>query len=73
MLRLVKNEGYDDYIKYPYYSKEDLEKRALEILCEYNYELLKIPQPIPIENIIENHYNLILDYQNLSWMVISWA
>ena len=66
MLRLVKNEGYDDYIKYPYYSKEDLEKRALEILCEYNYELLKIPQPIPIENIIENHYNLILDYQNLS-------
>ena len=45
MLRLVKNEGYDDYIKYPYYSKEDLEKRALEILCEYNYELLKIPQP----------------------------
>lgn len=49
-----------------YYSKEQLETRALKILAEYNYDLLKTPQPVDIEDIIEYHYKLEIDYKKLS-------
>jgi len=50
----------------PYRSKKDLEELAIKILTEYNIDLINNAAPVPIESIIEQYYNLELDYQYLS-------
>lgn len=53
-------------INFPYYSKEALEVHALKILAEFDKNLINNPSPIPIEDIIEQYYNLNIDYKTLS-------
>ena len=52
--------------KVPYHSKKDLEELAIKTLTEYNIDLINNAAPIPIESIMEQYYNLELDFQYLS-------
>jgi Zn-dependent peptidase ImmA (M78 family) len=50
----------------PILSDEDIERCAERILMDYDPKLLEKPQPIPIEDIAENYFNLTLIYEPLS-------
>ena len=51
---------------FPFLSKVQIENSTIDLLMEYNSQLLKEPTAIPIEDIIENHLEISLEYQLLS-------
>ena len=57
----------DKHIEAPHYNKKSLECLARKILEGYDMSFISFEiKPIPIEDIIENHYNINLLYQYLS-------
>ena len=50
----------------PIISDREIDRMAEHIVADYDPILLDIPQPVPIEMILEAYFDLILDYQYLS-------
>lgn len=47
------------------HKRDILESIARQVLSKYDHALLVVPQPIPIEDIMEQQYNLAIEYQDL--------
>lgn len=64
----MKKTSEDDRVgsEFPFLSKVQIETTAVDLLMSYDDHLLKDPAAIPIEDIIENHLGISLEYQLLS-------